>query len=118
MECRRGPKLKKLKPHIHHFSSNPCLNQCKVKFFFSWNINNYRARSLLPSFDIKFQQVLSICEAHMAMHPKFPIKNRGRQPRKQSVKNENTKKNKKNEKEPMKAPFQISFNGLRLVGGE
>ena len=52
----------------------------------------------------------------MAMHPKFPIKNRGRQPRKQSVKNENTKKNKKNEKEPMKAPFQISFNGLRLVG--
>ena len=54
----------------------------------------------------------------MAMHPKFPIENRGRQPRKQSVKNENTKKNKKNEKEPMKAPFQISFNGLRLVGGE
>ena len=52
----------------------------------------------------------------MAMHPNFPIKNRGRQLRKQSVKNENTKKKKK--EEPMKAPFQISFNGLRLVGGE
>ena len=28
----------------------------------------------------------------MAMHPKFPIENRGRQPRKQSVKNENKKR--------------------------
>ena len=61
-----------------------------------------------------FQQALSIGEAYTIMHPKFLIENRGRQPRKQSIKNEKKKK----KEEPMKAPFQILLNGLRLVRGE
>ena len=78
MECQRDPKLKKFRPHIRHFSSNPRLNQCKA------------FRALIS----KFQQALSFGGAHAIMQPKSLMKNRGMQPGKQSIKDENRTKKK------------------------
>ena len=101
MKYQRDPKLKKLRPRIHHFSGNPCRNRCKA----------------FQALVSKFQQALSFGEAHKIMHSKFLMENRGIQPRKQSIKNENNTKKRGKIEEPMKAPFQISFNGLGSVGG-
>ena len=48
-----------------------------------------------------FQQALSIGEAYTIMHPKFLIENRGRQPRKQSIKNEKKKKKRGTHESPI-----------------